>query len=577
MNIEEKGFPENEEVESNQPEASEVEDNQPDDSELEDYQPIPSKQKKLSPGIIAAIACGVVAVLAIVLVIVFGGGDGGRGNYEINMNIDLNDKPELNVLMPNSGKNIEAVNDNVNALLIEELTGYKVTYTQLPSVDASTVLNSELMDNKPYDVMKLTKDQFSDLVNDNLLVDITDALPVFAPDLLENISEESWEVVTVDGRIYGIPERASSDNIENPIILNYDLMLQNNLDIPETLEEFTEVLRVMTEALGKPALTFDKYTPLVYSISAAFGIYSFWQEYEVNGKTEVLFYMNAPRYDEYVDYMHELYELGYIDVEVVTNSAAEATTRFVNSFKAGSEGAKAGAFATSLWSVPAIVTSLQSNGVITPNQASGELDNYLAYVRALKENASDDEKVYRSSGYTYIAAIPFYMAENAGYALDWMNSKIKDTEEEDNFRQIVLGEEGVHWNYSAGEGYFPIDPAFAEKDDASYYMTGSNENKYTEYWKARVRKQPELYRAWSELMTDADDVGVYNIVDFTPPIKDYNRNRASMEEYAQSQFYIMLQNGTGNLGQYINQLNGTHGGNKATDAINDWYSDVYKK
>lgn len=500
-----------------------------------------------------------------------------RGNDdEINYDIDLSQKPTLEILMPNSGKSIDAVNTNSNALLIEQLTGYKVNYTQLPSADATKVLNTELMDKKPYNAMKLTKDQFSDLVDQDMLVDITDALQKFAPDLLANISPESWEVVTVDGRIYGIPERASSDNIENPIILNYDLLLTLNLDTPETLAEFTEVLKQMTEYLGKPALTFDRYTPLVYAISSAFGIYSTWQEYDINGEKQVLFYMNAPRYNEYVEYMHSLYAAGYIDQEVPTLTASDATTRFVNGFTS-MQGAKAGAYAGSLWSVPAIVTGLQSNGVISANEAGDTLDNHLCYVRSLKMNASDPEKVYRSSGYTYITAIPYYMAENAGYALDWMNSKIKDTETEDNFRQIVLGEEGVHWNYSPSEGYFPIDPKFQEKDDASYYMTGSNENKYTEYWMARVRKQPELFRAWSELMANADAVGVYNIVDFTPPIEAYTENRQKMEEYAQDQFFIMLKEGTKNMGEYLNKLNGLQGGKAATDAINDWYKNVYSK
>ena len=67
-------------------------------------------------------------------------------------------------------------------------------------------------------------------------------------------------------------------------------------------------LKVLTEKLGRPALTFDKYTPLVYTISAAFGIYSTWQEYTVDGETQVLFYMNAPRYQDYVDYMNKLYK-----------------------------------------------------------------------------------------------------------------------------------------------------------------------------------------------------------------------------------------------------------------------------
>ena len=493
-------------------------------------------------------------------------GGGSTGGDDINYDIDLAQKPTLQVLMPNSGKSIDAVNTSSNATLIEKLTGYKVTYTQLPT-DAATTLSTIFMDKTPYHAMKLTKDQFSDYVKDDLLVDLTDALSVFAPDILANISEESWEVVTVDGRIYGIPERASSDNIENPIILNYDLMLQLGLDEPETLDEFTEVLEAMTEYLGKPALTFDMNTPLVHAISAAFGIYSYWQEYD----GEVLFYMNAPRYKEYVEYMNDLFNRGLIDQEVSTNEAANCNTRFVNGFKANSEGAKAGAYATSLWSVPAIVTALESNGIIDATQANGELDQYLYYVRALKENKGDAEKVYRSSGYTYITAIPYYMAAEAGYALDWMNSKIKDTETEDNFRQMVIGEEGTHWTQDTKGNYLPLLPAFAEKDDASYYMTGSNENKYTQYWLARVRKQAELYRAWSTLMDKADSVGVYNIVDFTPPIEDYNKNRASVELYAQDCFYQMLKGGTAEFDSLVNTLNTTKGCQKATDAINEWY------
>ena len=201
----------------------------------------------------------------------------------------------------------------------------------------------------------------------------------------------------------------------------------------------------------------------------------------------------------------------------------------------------------------------------------------MQMLEAVKENAGDAEKVYRSSGYTYITAIPYYMADTAGYALDWMNSKIKDTETDDNFRQIVLGEKDVHWTTTSDGGYMPINPAFAEKDSASYYMTGSNENKYTAYWLARVRKQPELFRAWSELMEDADEVGVYNVADFTPPLGDYNKYRSSVEEYAQNQFYVMLKEGTGSLNNVLAQLNGNQGCSKATVDINNWYQNVYTK
>lgn len=509
----------------------------------------------------------VIAMLSTCLLVITSCGkkDGDLGD-EINYEIDLNNKPTLKVLMPNSGKTTESINADPTAQLIAQLTGYNVQYDQLPA-DATTVLNTIMMDKEQYNLMKLTKDQFSDLVQQEMLLDITDALAVYAPDVLANISQESWDVVTINGRIYGIPERASSDNIENPIVLNYDLMLENNLEVPTTLEEFEYVLKVLTEKIGKPALTFDKFTPLVYAISSAFGIYSYWQEYDINGTKEVRFYMNAPRYAEYVEYMHSLYEKGYIDVEVATNSAAAATNRFVNSFDANAGGAKAAAYACSLWTVPAIVTGLEAKGINT----DGELVDELAYIRSLKENENDPEKVYRSGGYTYITAIPFYMASQAGYALDWMNSKIKDTETEDNFRQIVLGEKDVHWTLSAEGEYLPINPKFEEKNEASYYMTGSNETKYTDYWLARVRKQPELFRAWTELMDGADEVGVYNVVDFTPPIAAYSSNRANIETNAQDWFYIMLKNGTGSLAEYTSKLNGQYKCSEATSAINSWY------
>ncbi len=486
----------------------------------------------------------------------------------INYDIDLNQKPELSILMPYSGYTIQEVNADSNAKLIETLTGYKTTYTQLPSADASKTLNNELMDKRHYNIMKLTKEQFADLVKDDMLLDITEALNVFGSELLSNISDESWDVVRWNGKIYGIPERASSDNIENPIIFNQDLLFECNLNIPTTLEEFENVLKVLTQKIGKPAFTFDKYTPLIYSISSAFGIYSEWHEYTINGKTEALYYMNAPRYKEYVNYMHSLYEKGYIDVTVATNTSSDALNKFTSG--------NAAAVACSIWSVPAVVSGLQANGKITSIEASGTLDNYICYLRALKENSSSKEKVYRSSGYTYITAIPYYEAENAGYAIDFMNSKIKDTDDAHNFRSIVLGTEGVHWTYNSKEGYLPISANFSEKDTASFYLTGSNENKYTDYWKARVRKQPELYRAWSIMMTNADQVGEYNVVDFAPVIDEYNKNRSAIEEYSQDQFYVMLREGTAKLNDYLNKLNNQQGCKKATDAINEWYKN-YKK
>lgn len=507
------------------------------------------------------ILCGVLAS-ALILPVFTGCNPGDDEEYTINMDIDLSQKIDLKVLMPNSGRDIKAVNDDENAKLIQQLTGYNVTYSQLPASDASSNLNTQMIAREEYHAMKLTTAQFADLIALDVLLPLDEALDKFGPELKRVISKESWDVATVDGKIYGIPERASSDNIENPIVFRYDWLNAMNMEVPTTLEEFTATLRAIKTNYNVTPLTYDQYTPLIYSISAAFGIYTEWQEYNVNGETKVLYYMEAPRYNEYVNYMAGLKAEGLIAQDAQTKDSSTA----IQEFGSG----RAGAIATSLWSVSAIVQTLAENGVISSLEAAGTQENTLAYLRSL-QNANGEFKVYRTSGYTYITAIPFYMAENAGYAIDWMNSKITDNDTVHNFRDIVLGTENVHWTLSAKGDYLPVAENFAQKDQASYYLTGSNELVYTQYWKARVRKVAELFRAWDELMTDADTVGVRNIADAMPPIAEYSANRGTIELYAQSQYFIMLaEGGAGKLATYLQKFN-TDGGKAATDAINAWY------
>ena len=118
-------------------------------------------------------------------------GNGGDDQTNINMNIDLNNKIELNVLMPNSGYTIDAVNADYNAKVVEEVTGYKVKYSQLPASDASSSLNTQLIDREHYNAMKLTTSQFADLIANDALLPLADAIDNFGPVLKDVISEES--------------------------------------------------------------------------------------------------------------------------------------------------------------------------------------------------------------------------------------------------------------------------------------------------------------------------------------------------------------------------------------------------
>lgn len=516
------------------------------------------------------ILCGVLA--GAMALTAFAGCGGKSGGYEVDMNINPAEKKiALKGLMPHFGGETSP-NEDYTAKTVERVTGYTVTYDELNSgSNANTDLNTKLLGNEKYHFMKLTSDQFADYAKYMLPLD--DVIEKFGPVLQDEkvISKESWDVVTINGKIYGIPERASSDNIEHPIVIRKDWLDDLNLSMPTTTTEFREMLVAMKNKYGVAPLTFDRYTPLVYAISAAFGIYTEWQEYEIDGKKEVRYYMDAPGYADYVDYMAGLYKDGLIDASVSTNEAADALQKFGGKDKTTGQ-TKAGAYACSLWDVDGIVNSLSSAGIISADKAKTTVPETLCYLRSLK-NSDGEYKVYRTSGYTYITCIPVWMAKDAGYVIDWINSKLTDTAEAHNFRDIVLGEENVHWTYDElEEEYQPVLTNFDQMNYASYFLTGSNEGVYTEYWKARIKKMPEMARAWELLMEDADAVGVRNITDAIPPLDKYAKVRSIVEPYAQDQFYVMLMEdkGSSKLSEYLKKFK-DDGGKQATEAISGWY------
>lgn len=86
----------------------------------------------------------------------------------------------------------------------------------------------------------------ADLAKNGALLDLTDLLPEKAPHLWETVPEEAWDVIRSydpngEGRIYMIP-----NVIDYPLmggIIRQDWLDQLGLSMPETQEEFVEVLR----------------------------------------------------------------------------------------------------------------------------------------------------------------------------------------------------------------------------------------------------------------------------------------------------------------------------------------------
>jgi putative aldouronate transport system substrate-binding protein len=463
---------------------------------------------------------------------------------------NLDNKPTINFLGQSAG-NFDPTKDPT-AAVVERLTGYEVKYNQLPSASADASLNTQLGSGTKYHAVKVTKNQYEYLVRQCALLDLSDYIDAYGTNIKNAISDESWSVVEYNEGIYGIPERSSSDNINWTIVLRKDWLDGLDLEVPETPEEFKAVLKAFEDHYGKNNNEFVPFTLakpniLVPTIASAFGIYTEWQE--VDG----VIYNQAehPAMPEYIDYMASLTTEGLIDKTAATYEFNNALQKFTSG--------NAGAIVAAWWNIPTIVETLDA-----ANQIGAE----LAYVQPL-EDENGDSGILRQTGVSYVTVIPNYMAKDAPYAIDWIDKKLA----EESFREIVIGTEGNHYMIDRQGNYIPRTN-FSEKEHSDYFITGSYEPKYPEYWLARVRKSEDLYNAWYALNEDADEVGVYDPLAFAPALEVTSQYKQPLGNKLLDDLVKMIvqDKSSTNYQNFLDQWN-NNGGKVSHDEVNEWYSE----
>lgn len=100
------------------------------------------------------------------------------------------------------------------------------------------------------DIMSVNYDEFKELVENDMLEDLTDAYENCASDLMKGIyasnDNRSLEMATVDGKLYAIPTTAISSGPEM-LWLRGDWMDELGLSEPETLEDIETIVKAFIE------------------------------------------------------------------------------------------------------------------------------------------------------------------------------------------------------------------------------------------------------------------------------------------------------------------------------------------
>ena len=120
--------------------------------------------------------------------------------------------------------------------------------------------------------MKLYPDQFNQLRSVGALLDITELLEEYGPNIVDNVSDEVWKTATFDGKIYGVPQKNPANNINSALFVRKDIFVDNNIPLPTTLTEFKDALIALKNAKGPNFVPFSPRTHNIEPIRGAFGI-----------------------------------------------------------------------------------------------------------------------------------------------------------------------------------------------------------------------------------------------------------------------------------------------------------------
>jgi len=488
-----------------------------------------------------------VLILLLSLAAGCGGGNGGKDNAPSSGSEAGGDsKPVLRIL-GNFAPNIDPERD-IMVGEIEKTTGYDVQYVMLPQDKPDEKLNLEVASGSSYDILTLTAPQFHKLVAQGALMPLDDLIEQYGENIKKVIKEESWDLSRMNGKIYGIPQKNERPNIEQTIAYRQDILEELGLKVPETVDEFTEVLRAVKAAYPDMIPLTGHGTGdgvFIRTLLSGFGIFTDWTE--IDGKLVNRF--SRPEMKDYIGYLQELYKEGLLDLDWGVNKVASMQEKFTSG--------KAFAMPFGWFDGPAVTPALEKN---VPGAKLGVLNPF--------KDANGEAGIQANLRIQYIHAIP-KDAKHPEDAMKYMDLKL----EPNNFTYLTLGVEGKHFTVENG-AYTPIMPIFTEERGSAYwFLNGIDEYRYPDMWLARTRRDPNLYAAFELLNKEYDKYARENPAAFAPPLDAVSQYQQSLNKM-QEDYVIKVMMGSADLADHDAFMKEWEqsGGAAINEAVNEWYA-----
>jgi len=492
------------------------------------------------------------------------GGDAADSDSQETSSLEL--KGPGNVTLKRLGANVAFdPNNDINADVLKQSTGYDVEYFMLPAENADEKLLMDVSGGADYDAVNVTISQYRTLMAQGALQPLDDALDQYGQDILAGNSDKVWDALRgEDGHIYAVPYMyPHSHEIAMFMAARLDLMKAAGInELPTTIDEFYDCLVTLKEYYGdeyiilagpfKPSSEGNENWVIPKTIACAFGIYNDWMVDE-NGK--VYYMTEAPGFADMIAFLTKLYDEGLIDPDWAVNTESTLKEKFTSG--------------------KAIITC--GNRALADFCSAALIENLnlswddLGYISALK--GPDGTCTYQSTeAFNFVTCVP-KSSKNVADVVNWWNLRVKDQ------LFIAIGEEGVHFNYDADGNIEPINPIFAEERGNSYwYMDVTNQKEYEFEWPSRVRKSEGQWHSFSAVTMNADQsIFVDNIFAFMPAKENYAKYNTTIFNDLQD-YITQVMSGTrtiDDLDTFMSDWTNA-GGEKVREELQSWYDEFYK-
>lgn len=237
-----------------------------------------------------------------------------------------------NAWQPANPSITQSIEDYLAVQKAEEWTNVHIDWTMIPSESYAEQFNIAIAAGDDYDMYGFVDTAYGSGVagalNDGIIINIADYLPIYAPDYSARIDEidYGWAQVSVEDDVIGAVYTLMDTETYQGLVIRGDWLKELNLEAPETYDEYYEVLTAMKMEYGAYGYCLSSQCVEFYAFAAGygtpgyslslFGSGSYW--YQVDGEVKCALIEDGFR--QYLETMNLYYQEGLISPDFMSVS-----------------------------------------------------------------------------------------------------------------------------------------------------------------------------------------------------------------------------------------------------------------